>query len=93
MDRSTVAWHTPQVDDELLGIARTAIGEHFGLSPEQAARLHGSTASELRDDANAMRAELELPPLDERRERDARGRFRSGEGDRMNTLIRRAAGR
>jgi len=79
------------VDDELLGIARTAIGERFGLSAAQAARLHGSTASELRDDAKAMRAELGLPPLDEQ-DRDQHGRFHPKSID-MNTAIRQAAGR
>ena len=75
-------------DDELVTIARQAIGEHYGLTADQARRLHGDTAAELREDAKLMRSELGLPPLDER-ERDGRGRFAAN----MNAIIRARAGR
>jgi hypothetical protein len=84
-------------DPELFSIARASIGSEHGLSPEQSARLHGQTASELRDDARAMRAELGLDPAEEERPRDHGGRFaRSGgiydsSNARMNQLIRRVA--
>jgi hypothetical protein len=77
------------VDDELRDIARTALGAEYGLSPEQAQRLRGETAAELRADAKAMRAELGLAPVDER-ERDEGGRFVGGD---MNARIRAASGR
>jgi hypothetical protein len=88
-------------DPELLSIARTSIGAEHGLSPEQSARLHGQTASELRDDARAMRVELGLAPVEEERPRDRGGRYaKSGgvydqgtSGARFNQLIRQAAGR
>jgi hypothetical protein len=77
------------VDEELAQIARAAIAAEFGLTPEQARRLHGETAAEVRADAKAMRSELGLPNLDDR-ERDKRGRFKGGT---MNELIRQASGR
>lgn len=81
------------VDDELVSIARTALGQEAGLTAEQSRRLRGETAAELRADAKAMRSELGLPPLDER-ERDEQGRFRAAEsGVDMNRMIRAAAGR
>jgi len=81
------------MDDELVSIARVAIGEQHGLTPQQSKRLRGDTAAELRADARAMRTELGLEPLDER-ERDEHGRFRSAEsGVDMNRRIREAAGR
>jgi len=49
------------VDDELLALARRAIGDEYELSPQQAPRLRGATASDLRDDARSMRRELGLP--------------------------------
>jgi hypothetical protein len=55
------------MDDELLTLAKRAIGDEFELTPQQAARLRGVTASQLRDDARAMRQELQLPDLDERK--------------------------
>jgi hypothetical protein len=73
------------VDDELLEVGRNAIASHYGLTPAQARRLHGDTAVELRTDAQAMRAELGLPPLDDR--------DRDDHGASMNRLIRSAAGR
>jgi hypothetical protein len=79
------------VDDELVTIARTAIGAEYGLTPEQARRLRGDTAGELRADAKAMRSELGMPALDERA-RDRRGRFDSESAD-MNRRIREALGR
>jgi hypothetical protein len=78
-------------DDELLKLAKRAIGDEFELTPAQAGRLRGATASELRDDARAMRRELRLPDLDER-ERDEHGRYRA-KGVDMNAAIRAAAGR
>jgi hypothetical protein len=81
------------MDNEVVTIAKTAIAAEYGLSPVQARRLHGDTASDLRADAKAMRAELGLPELDER-ERDEHGRFRAAEsGVDMNRMIRAAAGR
>jgi hypothetical protein len=77
------------VDDELYGIARASIGAQFGLTDAQAARLRGTSASELRADAKAMRVELGLDPVDER-ERDEGGRFKPHS---INEAIRAAAGR
>jgi hypothetical protein len=77
------------VDDELLAVAKAAIGSEYELTPEQSRRLRGDTASELRADAKAMRGELGLPPLD-KNDRDERGRFA---GSSMNEIIRRASGR
>jgi hypothetical protein len=78
-------------DDELVAIAKTAIGAEFGLSAQQAARLRGVSAAELRDDAKAMRGELGLDDGDGEhgQQRDERGRFT---GD-MNQRIRQASGR
>jgi hypothetical protein len=76
------------VDDGLLGLAKRAVGNEYGLSPQEAARLHGTSASELRADAKTMRTELGLPPLDER-ERDEHGRFHRAKLD-VNTVIRAA---
>jgi hypothetical protein len=79
---------------DLAEIGRLAIGQHeFGLSEAQSKRLRGESADDVRADAKAMRAELGLPPLDERG-RDERGRYspKSPEGD-MNAKIRAAAGR
>jgi hypothetical protein len=90
------------VDDELLALAKTSIGDEHGLTPAQSARLHGQTAKELRADARAMRGELGMEPLDEERPRDHGGRFAKSGGiydkasppaDVMNRLIRSAAGR
>ncbi len=80
------------VDDELVQVAREAIGAHFGLSAPQAARLHGSTRNEIEVDARAMRRELGLPDLDEGR--DEHGRYKTREGKSvMDAAIRQAAGR
>jgi hypothetical protein len=80
------------MDDETLAYLRVAVGRDFELTPEQSARLRGDTVSTLKDDAKAMRRELQMPDLDER-SRDATGRFaRSGKLD-MNAEIRRVAGR
>jgi hypothetical protein len=78
-------------DDDLLTLAKRAIGDDFELTPAQSARLRGATASELRDDARAMRRELQLPDLDER-DRDDHGRYRRKPVD-VNAAIRAAAGR
>ena len=80
------------VDDELLTLAKQAIGNEFELSPEQSARLRGATAKELRDDAKLMRREPQLPALDEQQGDDERGRFTT-KGIGMNRLIREASGR
>jgi hypothetical protein len=77
-------------DDELVGIAREAIGSRFGLTPAQSARLRGATRVEIEGDAKAMRSELGLTPLDERT-RDEGGRY--ARGDDMNSIIRAASGR
>lgn len=77
------------VDAELVEIAKTAIGEHYGLTPGQAARLRGENRQEIEDDAKLMRRELGLPPLDDDR-RDEHGRFRAAD---MNQVIRQASGR
>jgi hypothetical protein len=77
------------VDDELVSIAREAIATRYGLSPQQARRLRGDTASALVEDAKLMRSELGLAPVDEG-DRDERGRFRPRS---MNEAIRQAAGR
>jgi hypothetical protein len=79
------------MDDELLSVAREAIGGHYGLTPEQSARLHGATRTELERDAVQMRSELGMPPLGDGRARDEQGRFTGTED--MNSQIRRAAGR
>lgn len=84
------------MDDELFGIAKTAIGAEHELSPAQSARLRGSTAAELRADAAAMRHELGLAPLPDPRdrERDEQGRYRPRtSADDFNRLIRSVAGR
>jgi hypothetical protein len=84
------------VDDELVSIAKTAIGQEFGLSAAQAARLRGDNARALRHDAQEMRRELGLDPLDDR-DRDQQGRFAAKPkptlGESFNDLIRRTAGR
>jgi hypothetical protein len=88
------------VDDELLSIARASIRAEVGLNPAQSRRLVGSTASEIRSDAQAMARELGLivdvdPP------RDPGGRFaksggiydKSAANADVNARIRQAAGR
>ena len=62
------------VDDELVSIAKTSIGAEFGLSPAQSARLRGDNARALRHDAQEMRRELGLTPVDDR-PRGQAGRF------------------
>jgi hypothetical protein len=81
-------------DAELLAYVRARVGDEYGLSEAQGARLRGSTLGELRDDARAMRAELGLEPIAEGATRDERGRYASGDvGADMNRAIRQAAGR
>lgn len=77
------------MDDELVQVAREAIGAHFGLSPQQAARLRGFTRSEIEADAATMCGELGLP-VPGAQGRDGDGRFAGGD---MNRRIREAAGR
>jgi hypothetical protein len=79
------------VDDELLSIAKASIASEFGLSAEQSRRLHGETASEIKADAKAMAKELGIAVDD--RQRDDAGRFAGGENAKINTALRRAAGR
>jgi hypothetical protein len=86
------------VDEELFGIAKTAIGAEYELTAAQAARLHGETASDLRADAKAMRKELGMPSLEDERERDEQGRYRERSAvdslhAHMNERIRAAVGR
>jgi hypothetical protein len=81
-------------DPELFELAKAAIGHEHELTPQQAARLRGQTAAELRDDAKLMRVELGLDSPDDDRPRDRGGRFaRSGGVFDMNRELRRAAGR
>jgi hypothetical protein len=87
------------VDDELVQIARASIGAEYGLSPEQSSRLTGDSARALRNDAQAMRRELGLDPVDDR-PRDHGGRYAKsggiydkGSNAAVNSLIRQAAGR
>jgi hypothetical protein len=79
-------------DDELLTLAKRAIGDEYGLSSKQASRLNGASASELRADARTMRRELRLDDLDEQQGHDESGRFTAKRVD-MNAVIRQAAGR
>jgi hypothetical protein len=79
------------VDADLLQLGQEHVAQRYGLAPNLASRLQGTTLRELEDDAAKMRAELGLRPLDER-QRDAGGRFAGAVVD-MNTAIRRAAGR
>jgi hypothetical protein len=81
---------------DLLDYVRSRVADEYGLTAAQGARLHGSTVTELRSDARAMRDELGLEPLADGATRDERGRFRStsdAAGDGMNRFIRRASGR
>jgi hypothetical protein len=55
-----VACRLGAVNDDLIEIAKTAIGAEVGLSAAQARRLSGGSADELRRDARAMAAELGL---------------------------------
>jgi hypothetical protein len=82
------------MDDETLAYLRVAVGRDFELTPEQSTRLRGEGLATLKDDARAMRRELQMPDLDEgRQSRDATGRFAgSGKLD-LNAEIRRVAGR
>jgi hypothetical protein len=81
-------------DAELLDYVRARVGDEYGLSEAQAARLRGRSLGELRADAKAMRSELGLEPLDEGAARDEAGRFTAaGNAVDMNTAIRRASGR
>jgi hypothetical protein len=86
------------VDDELVAIARSAIGAEHGLTPAQSERLIGSSAAEIRADAKLMAKELGLV-ADDDPPRDRGGRFaRSGgvydtRGLDMNRIIRQATGR
>jgi hypothetical protein len=75
------------MDAGLLELAKVTVGQEFRLTPLQARRLRGDTASELRVDAIRVREELGLPPLDEQ------GRFQRAQVIEMNTAIRRASGR
>jgi hypothetical protein len=70
------------MDARLLELAKVTVGQKFRLTPLQARRLNGSTASELRADATRMRKELGLPPLEEQ------GRFRRAQVIDLNTAIR-----
>jgi hypothetical protein len=76
-------------DQELLDLAKAAVGAEYELTPEQSRRLRGQTACELRADAKAMRRELGLPVDDPR---DDGGRFAprtsTGRGFDMNAFIR-----
>jgi hypothetical protein len=48
---------------DLVEIGRLAIGQHeFGLTEAQSRRLRGSTAAEVRGDAQALCKELGLRP-------------------------------
>jgi hypothetical protein len=80
-------------DDETIAFLRSSVAREAGLSEGQSRRLKGETVAELRADAKAMRAELDMPPLDDEdggRQRDASGRFQTRS---MNQAIRQAAGR
>jgi hypothetical protein len=57
------------VDDELVALAKAAIGQEVGLNAAQSRRLVGETTSEIRDDAQRMAREVGLivdtdPPPD-----------------------------
>jgi hypothetical protein len=79
------------MDDETLAYLRVAVGHDYELTPEQSARLRGQGVTALREDARAMRRELQMPDLDEgQQRRDERGRFTPSD---FNRAIRQAAGR
>jgi hypothetical protein len=80
-------------DAELVAIARQAIAERYGLTAQQGARLHGSTAKALIEDAKLMRSELGLAPIPEGPDRDGQGRFTGSTNKDFNELIRAASGR
>ena len=82
-------------DAELLAVAKEHIGAAFGLTPQQTTRLRGETRVEIEADAEAMREELGLEPLDDgqKRDRDQSGRYAKDESTSMNQLIRKASGR
>jgi hypothetical protein len=79
------------VDPGLIPAAKAEIGRTHGLSPQQSARLVGSSAEELHRDARAMTKELGVVDPSEQG-RDGRGRY-TGEHADMNSLIRAVAGR
>ena len=79
--------------DDLIEIAKTAIGAEVGLSPAQSRRLVGGSADELRRDAREMAREFGLAVDDDQR-RDQAGRYASAaDGRSMNELIRAVSGR
>jgi hypothetical protein len=80
-----------RLDDDTLDYLRLAVAREYELSEAQGRRLRGTTVTALKDDARAMRRELQLPDLDGR-DRDEHGRYRSKPVD-MNAAIRQAAGR
>jgi hypothetical protein len=82
-------------DGEMRQYVCSGIAREFGLSEPQARRLRGGTLAELRADAQAMRAELGLEPLDERggAARDERGRFAGSSNKAFNEAIRAVSGR
>jgi hypothetical protein len=82
--------------DDLIEIAKTAIGAEVGLSAEQSRRLVGDSAQALRKDARVMAKEIGLDVDDgDEQPRDEGGRFATGDGSgkSINRLIREAAGR
>jgi hypothetical protein len=89
------------MDNDLLSIAKTAIGGEIGLTPAQSRRLSGETAVDLRADALQMGRELGLV-VDDPPPRDRGGRFAKSGGiydkpgsknSTMNDWIRTVAGR
>jgi hypothetical protein len=83
------------VDDELIQLAKRQIANEFGLPSEQAVRLQGESATAIRHDAQLMRRELGMEPLEEAAARDQQGRFvgRSTATADMNAWLRAASGR
>jgi hypothetical protein len=78
-----------RLDDDTLDYLKLAVAREYELSESQGRRLQGTTVTALKDDARAMRRELQMPDLDER-DRDEHGRFK---GRSMNDAIRATAGR
>jgi hypothetical protein len=75
-------------DHELIAAAKESIGRSHGLTSASSARLVGTSARELHDDARTMARELGVDDPTQRK-RDERGRFTGS----MNEIIRRASGR
>jgi len=84
------------IDPAILKLAQASVAERYGIAPQLAPRLRGSTLKEIEADAGRLRQDLGLGPLDQGDRdptgRDDAGRFVKTTSGDMNAIIRQAAG-